>query len=62
MGPNVLDDTEKIISPSCWNCKHLTGYRECVAFKEIPLEIWNNPNQHREEYEGDNGIQFEPED
>jgi len=49
-----------LISPVCYLCKHLTGFRECKAFDRIPIEIWNGYHTHDTEYEGDNGIRFEP--
>ncbi len=45
-------------STVCNYCDHITGYRECEAFKEIPLEIWNGDNKHTQSYPGDNGIIF----
>lgn len=48
----------------CLLCKHFTGDVmgpwKCAAFDEIPVEIWEGRADHREPYEGDQGIQFEP--
>jgi hypothetical protein len=58
----TLDSSFKlpVYSPVCTMCKHLnTGEpRNCAAFKEIPLEIWQGKNDHRQPFTGDNGIQF----
>lgn len=57
-----IDDSviyNKIVSPVCDFCNHYKDYRKCEAFNEIPLEIWNGGNQHRDPYPNDNGIQFE---
>lgn len=49
----------------CLYCKHFIGlsnhnYR-CEAFpKKIPWDILTSKHNHREPYQGDNGIQFEP--
>lgn len=51
----------------CMSCKHLhereqqakTG-RNCAAFQFIPMTILNDEVDHRQPFEGDNGIQWEP--
>lgn len=43
----------------CLHCRHYEGGRKCKAFDEIPMEIYIGRDLHREEYEGDHGIQFE---
>lgn len=60
-----IDDREFRIpeySKVCSYCAHwdLTAKRKCKAFDEIPMPIWMGENDHREAYEGDGGIQFEP--
>ena len=63
MVPVTIDSELHILtySPVCVFCKHQIRQRECAAFGEaIPLEIWNGDNNHRQPYEGDTGIQFEP--
>ena len=60
----IIDDREinqGSFSEVCSFCKHVQGFRKCEAFKDedIPLEIWNGENDHREPYPGDHGIQFE---
>lgn len=53
-------------APMCMFCAHF--YREFRGFKceaypsEIPMEIIELEVDHREPYEGDNGIQFELDD
>ena len=32
----------------------------CVAFKKIPLEIWQDIHDHRTPYKGDGGVRFKP--
>ena len=53
-----------MISGQCPYCKHILsgkGFLACEAFPEgIPQEIADGSVSHREPYEGDNGIQFEP--
>ena len=62
----LLDDSELTIpeySAVCSFCRHLRdngASRECEAFKEIPLKIWNGEHDHKKPFRGDGGIQFEP--
>jgi len=45
----------------CADCRHWRGGTKCAAFPErIPGTILRNEHDHREPYEGDNGIRFEP--
>lgn len=45
----------------CAFCKHADSEGGCKAFGEkIPDVILLNQFDHREPYEGDNGIRFEP--
>ena len=49
-------------SPVCTLCAHVDVYkvRKCAAFDgDIPLEIWEGKNDHRQPYPGDHNIQFE---
>lgn len=54
--------------PKCLECKNLIessisegDVLKCSAFPEgIPKAILTNEHDHREPYEGDNGITFEP--
>ena len=49
-------------SPVCMGCTHvdILNVRKCAAFDEdIPLEIWEGKNDHRQPYPGDHGILFE---
>jgi len=53
------------IIPQCDTCKHFNYNRRgnyCAAFNDtpIPLEILHNQFDHRQPYEGDNGIRWEP--
>ena len=52
---------ELVYSPVCVFCVHLHDdkHRECDAFDQIPLAIWNGDNPHTSPYPGDRGIQFE---
>ena len=48
-------------SPQCGNCKHLQKDGTCTAFpKGIPYKILEAQHDHREPYEGDGGVRFEP--
>lgn len=60
----ILDDRElsrTVFSPVCAYCTHLisSSERKCLAFKNIPTEIWSGSITHRESYTGDGGFQFE---
>ena len=47
--------------PICFECKSYIDKYNCSAFPEgIPNEILVGEYDHRQPYEGDNGIQFEP--
>ncbi len=54
-----------IAPPICVGCKHLRGDLrdpKCDAFPQrIPVDILLSKADHRRPFEGDNGIQFEPE-
>jgi hypothetical protein len=44
----------------CWLCCHLKPYGRCDAFPEgIPQEIISGGYDHREPYDGDDGIRYE---
>ncbi len=48
--------------PQCHSCKHYEGGVRCKAFgnKDIPDEIiMQGTHDHREPFEGDNGITWE---
>jgi len=47
----------------CIRCKNDIGNGACKAFPDgIPMQILKNEWDHREEFPGDNGIQFEEEE
>ena len=63
----ILDDTFAEIPPMslvCHRCIHLIDghsmIRECAAFEQIPLEIWEGKDKHTSRHpEQDNDIVFE---
>lgn len=45
---------------SCSSCENFISAKECLAFPNgIPADIWENKNDHKSEYPGDRGIQYE---
>ena len=47
-------------STQCHDCLHYSGEFKCEAFLEgIPRAIYTGEHDHKEEFEGDNGIRFE---
>ena len=47
-------------STQCHDCLHYSGEFKCEAFlKGIPRAIYTGEHDHKEEFEGDNGIRFE---
>jgi hypothetical protein len=51
-----------VTAPLCIFCRHLTeGQARCAAFpRGIPDDLLFALRDHREPYEGDGGIRFEP--
>lgn len=48
-------------SDQCVGCAHYLGNLECEAFPDgIPDEIITGLHDHRQPYEGDGGIRYEP--
>ena len=66
----IMDPLHHLKPPpsQCATCRHFHGvvfpeYVTCDAFRRgIPREISRNEHDHREAYEGDNGVRGEPED
>lgn len=50
----------RIAFSQCVECRHYLEDHRCSAFEHIPVEIFLGEHDHREPYEGDNGIRFEP--
>lgn len=54
---------EFVTLPQCTECKHWHGDDTCDAFpKGIPLDIASNEFDHKQPFDGDNGIRFEKQD
>ncbi len=50
-------------SDQCLTCRHYEGDFACAAFpSRIPQEILTGLYDHREAYQGDHGIRWEPRD
>lgn len=48
-------------STQCLECKHYQGFHACRAFPGgIPEAIFTGQHDHRQPFDGDNGIRFEP--
>jgi hypothetical protein len=51
-----------VYSKVCSTCRHWnvkSGDRQCTAFPDgIPDKIWLGENDHRQPYQGDNGVQY----
>lgn len=47
-------------STQCIHCRHYLGGLTCTAFPQgIPKEILSGEHDHREPYDGDQGIRWE---
>lgn len=59
-------DDRPLMSPVCTYCVHwrsekFATIRTCDAFPAgIPDEIWMGENDHRQPFQGDHGLRFEP--
>jgi hypothetical protein len=54
----MSDFEPKVITP-CHTCRHRISGLTCKAFpQQIPLEILDGRNLHRQPYPGDHGIQY----
>ena len=42
----------------CYSCAYFVKGTECNAYDVIPLALFENREDHREEYEGDGGVRF----
>lgn len=49
-----------IYNNNCQNCIHFLAWRSCVAFEEIPQDVWSGKVSHTAKIKGDRGIIFEP--
>ena len=49
-----------VVISICSKCKNYLGKGACLAFAQIPADILDGSNDHRQPYPGDNGITFEP--
>lgn len=57
----ILMDTSGVEVSQCVRCRHFRPDGLCEAFPEgVPDEILANEHDHRQPYDGDNGVQFEP--
>jgi len=48
------------VSPTCYSCARLLGYRRCQVFDWVPEPIWKGEHDHRTYYRGDGGITYAP--
>ena len=58
----VDEGQQRTIEPQCNTCAFYHGDLTCAAFHaRIPLAILSGQFDHRQPYEGDGGIRYEPE-
>ena len=63
MTQEYIDATFGTDEPQCFSCIHYLRGAWCEAYpagRGIPDAIFENEHDHREPYEGDNGVTFEP--
>ena len=55
------DQGQHVVFPQCNDCQRYNGDGTCRAFRDrIPDPIFLNQVDHREPFQGDDGIRFKP--